>query len=445
MTGTIQGTFGWSNAPLAQGMREAEQIATRGASSVSKKFESLFKRSPGRRAEQAVSNLVGDLASGNVAGGIANLAGRISGLGLGVGVALGAGVEIFEKFHAQIEATNAASEKLEARLREPMAINIKLPSADILEAIKERVAEAKDLQEKSLSWGSKIKGFFGALPVNFKGSSAVSNTNANADEIKQNEAIAQAKELALARADALAEEVKFRQMSLYGNEKQAQIEKFRLGLEQDIAKAQKEGSALKLPNAAVQKQIASLKRAEFISEEQVGRADSDKRAALKNRMQEALFSSTGASSDQVKAMALRMGIGEDTRQLKLGNNSQQQAELLADRAEKQSQLMSLFSTRAKADLLKTPEERQSEDAAEIASGLLSKRFSQAGRLTNWDKDLATLQGNWQAYLNAGTWDRGSTGGAEKVVGGEQLQSEINDGIADLNSKFEKMLEVWKNG
>ncbi len=429
---------------MAQGMREAEQIATRGASSVSKRFESLFKRTPGRRAEQAVSNLVGDLAGGNVAGGIANLAARVSGLGLGVGVAVGAGVEIFEKFHAQIEETNAASEKLKATLREPMAINLKLPAADILQAIHQRVSEAEDLQKKSSSLGSKIASFFGSLPVNLKGKAAVSNTDANEDQQNTSQALAEAKELAAARANALMEEVKIRQTALYGDEKEAAIRESQLKLEQEISKARKEGVALHLPAAAVQKQIEALKQNAFISEEQIGRTDADKRAAFKMRAQEALMNSGGATPDEIKAAQLRMGIGEDTRQLSLGNNSQRQMELLAGRAGKQSELMRLFATRAQSDLLKSPEQRQSEDAARLTSKSLMESFGKnGGRISNWDQYLASSQGDWQAHLNAGTWDRGATGGADKFGGSDQVQAEINNGIADLNQKFDKMLEVWK--
>lgn len=109
---TIGTRFTGDNVDFIRKIEEAEKRAQTFGGRVESALTGVFKKTPGRRAELAISNLIGDITSGNATQGIAQFAGRITGLGLGAGLAIGATVEIFQKLHAQIKAASDASKEL---------------------------------------------------------------------------------------------------------------------------------------------------------------------------------------------------------------------------------------------------------------------------------------------------------------------------------------------
>lgn len=172
--GTIQGSFGWDNNPLLQGMDEADGIVTRGAAKIERRlagaqrgFQSLFKRTPGRRAELALSNLAGSLAGGDIAGAVTSFSTRLSGLGLAAGVGIGVAVTLFEKFHKQIEETKASHEALLVEMqRHPLSKIASLSSEGMGQAIETREKLLEDLRQKSEhTFGSELAETFKELLV----------------------------------------------------------------------------------------------------------------------------------------------------------------------------------------------------------------------------------------------------------------------------------------
>lgn len=144
----LESKLGLNDTEFTEGIVRAEKRAQTFAGRAERSFSQLFKRSPHMRAERAVDALVGNLASGDVAGGIAHLAGRISGLGLGVGVAIGAGVEIFSKLKTSVDEVREAHEKLDAQMRRPLNIISNLSSGELKQAIQSLGADIDDFQKK---------------------------------------------------------------------------------------------------------------------------------------------------------------------------------------------------------------------------------------------------------------------------------------------------------
>lgn len=110
-------------------------------------FESLFKKTPHRRTELAISGLVSSLASGDLAGAVTGFTARMTGLGLGIGVAVGAGLEIFEKFHESIKATTADTEALEKELKKPVSLIAGLSP----QGIDEQASKVKAVYDKMIA------------------------------------------------------------------------------------------------------------------------------------------------------------------------------------------------------------------------------------------------------------------------------------------------------
>lgn len=154
---TIQGSFGWSNEALPPAMSEAERIVRQGAAKIQSTFAQAFKRSPNMRAERAISGSLQAFASGDIAGGIEAITGRMTGLGLAAGVALGAGVAVFVKWKEQAAAADAEVEKIREHLGTPM----KMASIEgIKEDFSESMTNVKGVEKASKTWGARIRQAF---------------------------------------------------------------------------------------------------------------------------------------------------------------------------------------------------------------------------------------------------------------------------------------------
>lgn len=118
----IESTLGFNDARFTQGIERAEKRAATFSARVEKNFVGMFKRDPSQRAENAVSNLIGDITSGNTARGLAQFAGRISGLGIIAGVGIGAAIDIFDKLRTSVLEVREAHDQLDKQMAKPLKL-----------------------------------------------------------------------------------------------------------------------------------------------------------------------------------------------------------------------------------------------------------------------------------------------------------------------------------
>lgn len=116
----IESALAFNDVQFTQGIERAEKRAQTFAGRVETSFQGLFKRTPGRRAERAIGNLLGDISTGNAAQGIAQFAGRLSGLGLAAGVGIGVAVELFSKLTESVKEVRVAHDELDRQMSRPL-------------------------------------------------------------------------------------------------------------------------------------------------------------------------------------------------------------------------------------------------------------------------------------------------------------------------------------
>lgn len=118
----IESTLAFNDAQFTQGIERAEKRAQTFGGRTEAVFQNLFKRTPGRRAERAIGNLLGDISTGNAAQGIAQFAGRLTGLGLAAGVGIGVAVELFSKLRESVLEVRAAHDELDKQMSKPLRL-----------------------------------------------------------------------------------------------------------------------------------------------------------------------------------------------------------------------------------------------------------------------------------------------------------------------------------
>jgi hypothetical protein len=116
----LESTLAFNDVEFTNGIARAEKRAQTFAGRVEGSFQGLFKRTPGRRAERAIGNLLGDISTGNAAQGIAQFAGRLTGLGLAAGVGIGVAVELFDKLHESVVEVRKAHDELDRQMSHPL-------------------------------------------------------------------------------------------------------------------------------------------------------------------------------------------------------------------------------------------------------------------------------------------------------------------------------------
>lgn len=116
----LESTLAFNDVQFTQGIERAEKRSQTFAAKVEKNFIGIFKRDPSQRAENAVSNLIGDITSGNTAQGLAQFAGRISGLGIIAGVGIGAAIDIFDKLRSSVLEVREAHDQLNVQMGKPL-------------------------------------------------------------------------------------------------------------------------------------------------------------------------------------------------------------------------------------------------------------------------------------------------------------------------------------
>lgn len=207
--------LGLNTAAFTAGLNEAGQKAQ----TFEGRIAGLFRRSPLQRAERAFGELGANLATGNVAQGLASFIGRFTGFGLVAGAVVGAAIGVFQKFRGQITETTKAANELDKAL----AISGYATSAPQVEKSIEAISTAVDtLSQKSKGIGAKA---FGIISPGFK----------KGLEEELNAALAQFAELEAKRPRAEAARTGIQAEALMGSEREAEKAAVRLDLEEKIA------------------------------------------------------------------------------------------------------------------------------------------------------------------------------------------------------------------
>lgn len=144
------------DGPFTRTLERAEKRAGTFAAKVEKNFIGIFKRDPSQRAENAVSNLIGDITSGNTARGLAQFAGRISGLGIIAGIGIGAVIDIFDKVSDSIKTVEKDSEALRQQMLKPVNLIAGLSPDQISQQVGQINALFKKLEEDQKSFSYRF-------------------------------------------------------------------------------------------------------------------------------------------------------------------------------------------------------------------------------------------------------------------------------------------------
>jgi hypothetical protein len=244
-TGTIQGSFGWDNAPFVQGMAEAERVASRGAGNIQGKIAGIFKRGPNVRAERAFSGLFERVAAGDIAGGIEQISNRMTGLGLIAGVAVAAGVAVFVKFKQEIDATKQAHAALqEEMLKRPVSLVASMSSEGMAQALETRQKLAADLRKKQeSSFGSEVWAGLTTTgrTLPFMGGVEKSEQERIRTQMDLNKAGMETKAIEMAQTDLLERQIQIKRMALTGDERGAKVAEIVLETQEQISALQSKG------------------------------------------------------------------------------------------------------------------------------------------------------------------------------------------------------------
>jgi hypothetical protein len=340
--GTIQGSFGWDNNPLLKGMQESEQIVSKGAARIEnrlaqaeKRFTSLFRRSPHRRAELAVSGLASSLASGDVAGGIAQIAHRMSGLGIAAGVGVGVAAALFEKFHKQIEETKQAHEALLVEMgKRPVSIVTSLSSEGMEQALQSREKLVEDLRKKSEhTFGSELAETFKSLLVG-PSLGAIGGKDNGRERMQTqediNKAIGEGKVIMEAQAKLAETLVGIRRQELEGDERGAEIAKIALRTDQARAALKLKG----LTATAFRTAEKAILEDEELSFHQADKKANVKEAELKMTERIVALQHKGLTGDDLKRVRAGLDIQRLDEQIAGEKSPQIRRGLLLERAQK---------------------------------------------------------------------------------------------------------------
>lgn len=231
-------------------INRAEKRAATFAGRAQASFTQAFRRTPNMRAERALSGFTQSLASGDIAGGIEAITGRMTGFGLVAGVAIGAGVAVFVKFKEKIDEARHAHEALESEfIKHPVSNAAQLSVQGIQQAIDRRQKLSEELQKKSTaaSLGSELaaglqaplafltQGKFGS----FGDSDAEKERVAAVKDL--NRATIETNQLMLAQAKTEALIVDIQRQQLTGDSLQGKIAENVLKMRQKIAALKDEG------------------------------------------------------------------------------------------------------------------------------------------------------------------------------------------------------------
>lgn len=341
MPGTIQGSFGWDNAPFVNAMHEAEEVAKRGASNIQGKFASIFKRGPNMRAERAISGSLQAFASGDIASGIEAISSRMTGLGLIAGVAIGAGVAIFAKLKERIDASKEAHAALEEEMsKHPLSVVGKLSEEGMTQALQRReqlVTEARKKEEGARTGSSLWEGTkeFAAKIAGFDISKTVGKKRMNQVGL-ENKELAEGKQIMIDRANLAMELVSIENAKMGGHEREASITKILLDTEQKRAALQNSGITQKAFDIGDE---ALSRNAELmIQAENKRAAGKERNLAIEEKMADLI--KKGLKPEDQKKVREGLELQDINKQLATETNPEARRNLQLQKTQKESELRS---------------------------------------------------------------------------------------------------------
>jgi hypothetical protein len=298
-------------------------------------FTSLFKRTPDRRAELAISNLAGSLASGDLAGAVTSFAHRMSGLGIAAGVGVGVAAALFEKFHKQIEETKAAHEALLVEMgKRPVSIVTSLSGEGMEQALQTREKLVEDLRAKSEhTFGSELAETFKSfLAGPSLGAIGGKDNGKERMEVQKdiNKATAEGKEIMLAHAELAQKLVAIRRQELEGDEHAAAIAKIALQTDQARAALKTKGLTGRAKDVAEN----ALLRDEELSFHQADKKANAKEAELKMTERIVALQHKGLTGDDLKRVKAGLEIQRLDQEIAAEKSPQARRALQLERAQK---------------------------------------------------------------------------------------------------------------
>lgn len=261
-TGAIEFSFKGDLSKLRRDLGEAARIAKSTAGQIERETRSgfdggvagLFRRTPERRAERAISGLGSALATGDLGAGVLALTGKITAFGLAAGVGVGLAVETTRKFHDQIVETGNAVEALRGQLSRSVSIQGGLGEGGISKEIENLDAALGELEKKASSQGTK----FADLLIKLKIATPLKDID---DPKKRAQLIQEAEErsatLASKRADKELQIANLKLQAAQGQEKEAALAKIQLDYEEKRAALllNRRGNALDLFKSDLANQV----------------------------------------------------------------------------------------------------------------------------------------------------------------------------------------------
>lgn len=332
------GSGGGAWDEFINGGKKAETAMNR----VSRNFTGMFKRDPGQRAENALTNLIGDVSSGNLAGGLAQFASSITALGLAAGVGIGASVLLFQRFKKEINETRKAGDLLRLELNKPIALVTSLDTSGMGEVLQARQKFTDDLREKSeKTFGSELKEAFQSLAAG-PTFGAVSGEKAGKERLQMTQDLnrqeAERRVILLAQANQALQLVAIKREEVKGDEHLARIKKIQLETDQARAKVRL--------TPGMTKEAADKADSAILQNEELALKAEDKRKAAKNRSLEveekiARLERTSLSPEKKKQITVGLELQAINQRLKEAESPQERREIGLEKFKKETELRAI--------------------------------------------------------------------------------------------------------
>lgn len=332
------GNAAWDE--FVNGSKKAETAVNR----VSRNFSGLFKREElgQRRAESALVNLMGDVSTGNLAGGIAQFASSITAGGLAIGVAIGAAALAFQKFRRDIKETREAGAALRVELGKPISIITSLDSSGMSEALQVRQKLADTLREKSeKKFGSELSEAFQST-LSGPTFGAISGEQSGKERLDLEKDLTrehvERKAILLAQANQAQQLVAIKREELFGDENLARVKKIQLETDQARAK-------LRL-TPGLSKEAFDKADSAILQNEELSLRTEDKRRVTKERSLDveekiARLERSGLSPEKQKQIRTAIELQGIDQRMKEATSPQERRELGIDKLKKENELRAM--------------------------------------------------------------------------------------------------------
>jgi hypothetical protein len=369
----------------------AVERAEKRAQTFDSRFKSLFRRSPDRRAEQALSGFVADLSSGNVQGALTGIATRISGVGLAAGVGIGAAAELFLKAKEQIDAVDESVKKVNADLARPLALQSALGPEGIGKEIEAAMKDMDDLAKKRSGFVQRFaeawqRGQRSSFEM-FSDTSGAADRQPAAAKTQQT-IMERLRELSSARADAEIDLVQARMRGLKVSEEEGEIEKINLDYQKKSAALFLERGLTKPGRSAVDllKSSLALQADRDLSIEAARQKAEMSKRSLNFEQELANMKLRGAPAEQQKVAQLKSELA--LIQAQLNFDKQLTIEEAAQLRIREIQAKVALRSEGMKEFFKTPAQRNQERIEQNIQRAREKQFDEAGGMLDVHRDMS---------------------------------------------------------